>query len=54
MEILFLLVTHLIAIAIGVVIGVHNANSTKVAPIARDVQSLGRNVVKSVSKAKRK
>lgn len=54
MEYLLLLIIAVVLIAIGVVIGVHNANSSSVAPIARGLQAAGSKAVKAVKTAKRK
>lgn len=54
MTILFSLLVIVILVSIGVVIGVHNANSSTVAPIARAAQEIGRKSVKSIKSPKKK
>lgn len=50
MEIILLLLSHTIALAGGVVIGVHNAKSSTVKPLAEKAQRVGKKVLSAAKK----
>ena len=50
MEILLLLLTHAVAVIGGIVIGVHNAKSSTIKPLAEKAQKVGRKAIRKLSK----
>jgi hypothetical protein len=50
MEIVILVFTHVIALSIGVVVGVHNSQSSTVKPLAEKAQKVGKKALSAAKK----